>query len=73
MTPTEAEIKAIYNQHKTEYKVPEQIQLTQIVLSSESDAKVLQKKLKDRVDFSHLAKNSPSRPKGAQEKSWLGR
>lgn len=65
VTPTEAEIKAIYNQHKTEYKVPEQIQLTQIVLSSESDAKALQKKLKDRVDFSHLAKKFSITPEGS--------
>lgn len=64
--PTEAEIQAYYNQHKSEFTVREMAQVRQILVATESDAKAIDDQLKKGKRLSDLAKKFSISPEGAR-------
>ena len=66
LEPTQQEIQEIYDQNRAGFVVPEQIQVRQMVLSSEQSAKDALKRLLDGENFVTVAQQMSSRPELAQ-------
>jgi len=71
----EEEIKDYYNKHLSEFIVPEMVRLREIVVSTESEAENIMKRLALGEDFAEIAKResiSPSKENGG-DLGWLRR
>ncbi len=65
--PTPEEIKNFYESNKSLFSVPEKIRITQIVLKSEKDAKMIQDELEKGRKLSELAREYSIAPESAQD------
>lgn len=63
---TDAELQAYYNQHRSDFTVRESAQLRQVVVATESDAKVIEDQLKRGKRMSEMAKKYSISPEAAQ-------
>lgn len=73
--PTPEEIKNYYNQNTAQFERPAQFQISQIVLDTEDQAKLIESELKRGKKFSDLAKKfsiSPEGPDGG-DLGWIER
>jgi peptidyl-prolyl cis-trans isomerase C len=64
---TEAEMQQYYNEHRSQFEVPESAQVRQITVATESDAKAMETELKKGKKMADLAKKysiSPEAPQG---------
>jgi len=64
--PTEAEIQSYYQDHKSEFQVRESVQIRQILVATESDAKMLEDQLKSGKSLAELAKKYSISPEASQ-------
>ncbi|NJL25993.1 MAG: parvulin peptidyl-prolyl isomerase [Calothrix sp. SM1_5_4] len=64
--PTEAEMQAYYQQHRAEFGVSETAQIRQILVATESDAKLMEGELKKGKRLTELAKKYSISPEGPQ-------
>jgi peptidyl-prolyl cis-trans isomerase C len=73
--PTEAELKAYYDTHQSEFQRPQRVRLRQIVLEREDDAKRVLEELEKGASLAKLAKNHSVAPEGANggDTGWLDR
>ncbi len=62
----EEEISNYFQEHKNEFKRPEQVRVRQIVLESEMEANKLRKKLRRGADFAKLAETHSLSPDGVR-------
>lgn len=71
--PTEQEMKGFYEANKAQFQRPARIQLRQIVLEKEDDAKRILAELSSGGDFKKLAKDFSVAPEGADggQTGWI--
>ena len=65
--PSEEELKAYYEEHKEEFRLPERVKVRQIVLASLQEAKEVRNRLKSGASFPELARRrsiAPEAPHG---------
>lgn len=70
--PADEEIKSHYQSNKESFERPEQVQLRQVVLATESDAKSVQAELKKGTSLAELATKYSITPEGKRNKGDLG-
>lgn len=71
--PTDADLQTYYNQHRAQFTVRETAQVRQILVATESDAKMIEEQLKKGKKMADLAKRysiSPEADKGGMV-GWL--
>jgi len=64
--PTEADLQTYYNEHKGEFSERETAQIRQILVETESDAKIMEGELKKGKSLTELAKKYSVSPEGPQ-------
>lgn len=64
--PTEAEMQAYYQEHRSEFSMPETAQIRQIMVATESDVKMIEQELKKGKSMSELAKKYSISPEASQ-------
>lgn len=64
--PPDAEMQAYYSQNKGQFTVPETAQVRQILVATESDARMLETELKKGQKMAELAKKFSISPEGPQ-------
>ncbi|MGE0763214.1 MAG: peptidyl-prolyl cis-trans isomerase [Bdellovibrionales bacterium] len=70
--PSEEELKNYYQNNKETFERPEQVQLRQIVLAKEADAKLIEEQLKKGKALADLAENHSITPEGKRAKGVVG-
>lgn len=72
--PTDKEVADYYAAHKSEFQLPLQIQLRQIVVATEENAKKIMDELRKGRNFAELAKKFSITPEGAEggNLGWIG-
>jgi len=64
--PSEEELKAYYEEHKEEFRLPERVKVRQIVLASLQEAKEVRNRLKRGASFTELARRRSIAPEAPQ-------
>ena len=70
-----AEIDQYYSEHRSEYELPERVELRQILVEERSQVETARAELEGGADFAEVAKRisiDPSAPYGGYQGSWLG-
>lgn len=70
--PTDEEMKNYYQSNKELFERPEQVQIRQIVLAKEADAKLIEDQLKKGKPLSELAEAHSVTPEGKRNKGIVG-
>jgi peptidyl-prolyl cis-trans isomerase C len=65
-TVSDAEMQAYYNEHRSEFALPETAQVRQIMVATESDAKAIEGELKKGKKMADLAKKYSISPEASQ-------
>lgn len=63
---TDGEMQAYYNEHRSEFALPETAQVRQIMVATESDAKAIESELKKGKKMADLAKKYSISPEASQ-------